>query len=74
MKVLSLYKVNLNPTSHILRVKGKRTKVDTKSEAHVVKAKKHKVAKSEATNYDSASAPAPKRKRVNEILQSPMRR
>jgi len=47
-----------------LRVKGKRTKVDTESEAPVAKAKKQKVAKSEATNYDSASAPAPKRKRA----------
>jgi len=58
-----------------LRVKGKRTKVDTESEAAVAKAKKQKVAKSkatnydsgkaaksEATNYDSASAPTPKRK------------
>ena len=45
-----------------LRVKGKRTKVDTKWEAPVANAKKQKVAKSEATNYDSASAPAPKRK------------
>ena len=47
-----------------LRVKGKRTKVDTESEVVVGKAKKQKVAKSEATNYDSASAPTPKRKRV----------
>jgi len=59
-----------------LRVKGKRTKVDAESEAAVAKAKKQKVAKSEATNYDSskaaksegtnydsASAPTPKRKR-----------
>jgi len=58
-----------------LRVKGKRTKADTESEAAVAKAKKQKVAKSEATNYDSgkaakseatnydsASAPTPKRK------------
>jgi len=59
-----------------LRVKGKRTRVDAESEAAVAKAKKQKVAKSEATNYDSskatkseatnydsASAPTPKRKR-----------
>jgi len=59
-----------------LRVKGKRTKVDTDSEAADVKAKKQKVAKSEATNYDSGkvvkskatnydsvSASTPKRKR-----------
>ena len=59
-----------------LRIKGKRTKVDAESEATVAKAKKQKVAKSEATNYDSgkaakseatnydsASAPTPKRKR-----------
>jgi len=46
-----------------LIVKGKRTKVDTDSEAVVVKAKKQKVAKSVATNYDSGSASTPKRKK-----------
>jgi len=59
-----------------LRVKGKRTKVDTDSEDADAKAKKQKVAKSEATiydsgkvakseatNYDSGSASTPKRKR-----------
>jgi len=46
-----------------LRVKGKRTKVDTESEDADAKAKKQKVAKSETTNYDSGSASTPKRKR-----------
>jgi len=46
-----------------LRVKGKRTKVDTDSEVAVAKAKRPKIAKSEATNYDSVSASTPKRKR-----------
>jgi len=59
-----------------LRVKGKRTKVDTDFEDPDAKAKKHKVAKSEATNYDSGkvakskatnydsgSASTPKRKK-----------
>jgi len=59
-----------------LRVKGKRTKVDTDSEDADAKAKKQKVAKSEettydsgkvakseATNYDSGYASTPKRKR-----------
>jgi len=39
-----------------LRVKGKRTKVDTDSEADVAKAKKQKVAKFEEPNYVSVSA------------------
>jgi len=65
---------------------GKRTKVDTESEAAVAKAKKQKVAKSEATNYDSGKAAnseatnygsalllLPREKGVKEILQSPMR-
>jgi len=46
-----------------LKVKGKRTKVDTDSEVADVKAKKQKVAKSEAINYDSGSASTTKRKR-----------
>jgi len=46
-----------------LRVKGKRTKADLESEAAVAKAKKQKVTKSEATNYENAYAPTPKRKR-----------
>jgi len=63
-----------------LRVKGKRTKVDTDSEDADAKAKKQKVAKSEATNYDSGkvakseatnydsgSASTPKRKRDSSI-------
>jgi len=51
------------PDEAPLRVRGKRAKTDGVSEAAGVQTKKQKLDKSEATNYDSMPAPAPKRKR-----------
>ena len=51
------------PDDTPLRVRGKRAKTDGDSEAAVAQAKKQKVAESEATNYESVPALAPKRKR-----------
>jgi hypothetical protein len=44
-------------------IKGKRTRINTESEAAGAKAKKQRVAKSEATKHDNASVSTPKRKR-----------
>jgi hypothetical protein len=44
-------------------IKGKRTRINTEFEAAGAKAKKQRVAKSEATKHDSASVSTPKRRR-----------
>jgi len=51
------------PDEAPLRVRGKRAMTDDGSEAAGAQTKKQKLDKSEATNYDSLPAHAPKRKR-----------
>jgi len=55
------------PDETPLRVRGKRAKTDDGSEAAGAQTKNQKLAKSEATNYDSmpAPAPAPSKRQLN---------
>jgi len=55
------------PDEAPLRVRGKRAKTDDGSEATSAQTKKQKLDKSEATNCDNMSAPAPKRKKENPL-------